>query len=418
MDTQKPKWLENIQYNSWEPELFISGGAIFTLLQIPTFLHNYSILLLQETGFYEAIIIAEILIVAVNGLIAGFTIHLILRGFWIGMVCLSYVFPSGIQKEKIESFAPRFKKQIDGLRQMTDFVIVLEKACSIVFSLSFLFFLVALGILVVGLALIPHSSLESTLGAQVYLILQMAALFVGGLGFIYLIDFFLMGAIKRIHGFSKIYYPIYVFFSFLTFSFLYRNAYYTFITNVKKWQSIVGMSSFLIVSIGITVINGGVINQYQDARFYLQLKDSHNEFLHSHYDNQRLEKQLIQTASIQSDFIDNDDFLKLFIVHRKQFEPYMDTICGNLQDLSIDEDKLMCFSTFYQVKINEGLIEPIKWRRYQHPITKEKGMMGVIDLSSYPRGEAFLEVTLNFPSSIQEQTFTNGVYARIPFWKK
>ena len=100
MSTQKPKWLENIQYNSWEPELFISGGAIFTLLQIPTFLRNYSEILLQETGFYESLIIAKLLIVAVNGLIAGFTFHLILRGFWIGMVCLSYVFPKGIQKEK------------------------------------------------------------------------------------------------------------------------------------------------------------------------------------------------------------------------------------------------------------------------------------------------------------------------------
>lgn len=418
MNTQKPKWLENIQYNSWEPELFISGGAIFTLIQIPTFLNQQSIILLQETGFYEAIIIAKLLIIAVNGLIAGFSIHLILRGFWIGMVCLSYVFPQGIQKNKIETYSPKFRRNIDKLREMTDFVVILEKACSIVFSLSFLFFLVAIGVLIVGLAIIPHSSLAITLGADIYFGLQIFALFVGFLGLIYFIDFFFMGAIKKIKWLTPIYYPIYFFFSILTFSFLYRNAYYTFITNVKRWQSIIGMSAFLIVSIGITLINGGVISQYQDSRFYLQLKDNHNEYLHAHYDDQRLNNQLVLTASIQSEFIDGDDFLKLFVVHRKQFEPYMDAVCGNLMELAIDKDKLMCFDMFYKVTINENKVSGIRWRKYQHPTTKEKGMLGVIDINKYPRGESTLEIKLQYPQNMTESEYSDGMYARIPFWKK
>ncbi len=36
-NTQVPKWLRNIQENSWELELLISGGAIFSLLQIDDF---------------------------------------------------------------------------------------------------------------------------------------------------------------------------------------------------------------------------------------------------------------------------------------------------------------------------------------------------------------------------------------------
>jgi hypothetical protein len=32
------QWLKRLQQNSWEVELLISGGAIFTLFQIPEYL--------------------------------------------------------------------------------------------------------------------------------------------------------------------------------------------------------------------------------------------------------------------------------------------------------------------------------------------------------------------------------------------
>lgn len=92
----KPQWLEDIQNNSWNPELLISGGILFSLIQIPEFLHQSGILLLQKSGYFESLVITRILMVVINGLIVGFTLHLIIGGFWVSAVCLSYVFP---QKE-------------------------------------------------------------------------------------------------------------------------------------------------------------------------------------------------------------------------------------------------------------------------------------------------------------------------------
>ncbi len=418
MRTEKPKWLENIQYNSWEPELFISGGAIFTLLQIPGFLHKQSILLLQETGFFESVIIAKLLTIAVNGLIAGFSFHLILRGFWIGMVCLSYVFPEGIRHEVIDTFQPIYRDKIKRLREMTDFVVFLEKACSIVFSLSFLFFLVVIGVLIVGLVIVPHSALEVTLGAQVYRVLQITALIVAALGGIYFIDFFCLGAIKRIRWSAKLYYPIYVVFSTLTLAFLYRNAYYTFITNVKVWQSVVAMSSFLLLSVGITLVNGEIITSVKDSRLYLMLESKQHQYIFKHYEDQRKPDQLVETASIPSEFLDQEDYLKVFVVHRKQFEPYMMQICHHESMELADDAKLACFKAFYQLYIDGKRVHDILWRTYQHPETKEKGIIGVTDLSKFGRGACSVEVKLSLPEGISYEEYPQNVYSSIPFWKK
>ncbi|NJO02785.1 MAG: hypothetical protein HC880_14885, partial [Bacteroidia bacterium] len=111
MSESKPEWLEDIQNRSWEPELFISGGIIFFLLQVTDFLYKESFLMLQRSGNYEPIIIASLLIAAFNALIFGFVIHLIMRGFWVAAITLSYVFPEGIRMSKIH-YAGVFKKRL------------------------------------------------------------------------------------------------------------------------------------------------------------------------------------------------------------------------------------------------------------------------------------------------------------------
>jgi len=40
-ENRYPAWLQNLQENSWELELLISGGAVFSLIQLPDYLWGW-----------------------------------------------------------------------------------------------------------------------------------------------------------------------------------------------------------------------------------------------------------------------------------------------------------------------------------------------------------------------------------------
>lgn len=93
MNRNIPQWLKNVQENSWEIELLISGGAIFALFQLSDvfidFYNTGSILGLGinlhfflVTGIY-----------ALKTLTIGFITHLMFRSFWLALICINYVFP-------------------------------------------------------------------------------------------------------------------------------------------------------------------------------------------------------------------------------------------------------------------------------------------------------------------------------------
>ena len=69
-------------------------------------------------------------------ILTGFKIvlvtHLIFRGIWAGMVGLSYAFPQGINKKNL----PATKQKVEYVKPQ-QFVIRLEKICSLLFSFVF-----------------------------------------------------------------------------------------------------------------------------------------------------------------------------------------------------------------------------------------------------------------------------------------
>jgi len=88
-----PKWLQNLQDNSWEIELLISGGAVFTLLQFPDIFVNF-IRTMRITSSIPGWVIYLILgMGCIKILTNGFILHLLLRSFWLAMVCINYIFP-------------------------------------------------------------------------------------------------------------------------------------------------------------------------------------------------------------------------------------------------------------------------------------------------------------------------------------
>lgn len=100
---QDMTWLENLQKNSWEPEVIISGISLAFLFVIPSRLFDFSVILIQDYGLEQ--IPASLVLVYFSVIISVFKIflvtHLLMRFVWAGMLGITYAFPDGIVKEKL-----------------------------------------------------------------------------------------------------------------------------------------------------------------------------------------------------------------------------------------------------------------------------------------------------------------------------
>lgn len=90
----------------WELELLISGALVFSMLQIPGQLDAWRMSV--EPRLDGAMMVAAILVwayskMAVYALAIGFSVHLAVRGYWVGVIGLEAVFPHGINWDNTRS---------------------------------------------------------------------------------------------------------------------------------------------------------------------------------------------------------------------------------------------------------------------------------------------------------------------------
>ena len=215
---QVPEWLKELKNLSWQVELFISGGLVFALLSLPdkvdilsNFTYNYYFSSL--TYFFD------FFKYAIYWLAGGFMINLFLRSYWTGLIGLSYLY-EGIDYKKIK-FYGKFKKSTLKLSKLDDHILTIESLSSIVFSITFLIFFI----------FISTALFTSLLSLSIKLH-YLSFTFFAGFGLIYIFDILSFGLLKKNKFTAVVFYPIYLFFNTITLSFLYKNLYYTLLTNI------------------------------------------------------------------------------------------------------------------------------------------------------------------------------------------
>ncbi|MEM9981240.1 MAG: hypothetical protein AAF734_02015 [Bacteroidota bacterium] len=423
---EKPRWLIRIQENSWEPELFISGGAIFTLLQLTEFLQVRSFISFQQSGYFEVIIIAQLVISAINALIFGFGIHLVVRGFWMGAVCLSYAFPGGIDIRE-RDFSPVFQQKLGQLSDSEDLVVRLEWLSSVIFFLSFFFFLVIFGFFVTLMVLIPHSGLRESIGTEGFRVLQVISYIILSLGSLYFIDFITLGYIKKQRWLAGFYYPIYWFFSLLSLSFLYRSAYYNLISNSRPWGLALAVSTYIGLALGGTVLLYGGIPSLLSPHEFLNVRSEVHQHDVRYYEDERAENELVQHVSIPSAVMAGN-YIKLFVVHQKLIEKTMSMDLLGSSSTAMKQylrrpENLRYFSEFYQVYIDEQMVSTLRWRQYEHPTTGEMGIVAYLPIEDLSVASHVLTIRLNIKDKQHLQALKrfgmeDNTYAYIPFWRE
>ena len=229
------EWLEKLQQESWQLELIISGLALYGVYSSQEILVDIRLMADQASTSFFFDFLGILFDVGWKIFFINLLVHVILRALWIGAIGLRYV-SNEIDYEQL-NYSDRFTNYLRRkVGDYDDFIERLEKICSVIFSYTFLLFLLFLSLIVFFFGLNLPITIMETFGYKmdpsnagfVSILWTLPYLF---LGLVVFIDFITLGSIKRIKDdtVSKYYLPIYRFYSTVTLTFLYRPLIYNFI---------------------------------------------------------------------------------------------------------------------------------------------------------------------------------------------
>ena len=415
----KKNWLQRLQEGSWEPEILISGIVLYGLFNmfpvvddLGHYLNNYGLSVFSRGTTGDSIV--ALLKISIGWLIAGFVSHLLFRSVWAAYIGLTYIYDDQTNVDKFK-YAPRFKKGIVKQLNYRKQIIRLEKISSSLFALSFLIFMNILGItflvlmIGIGVYLWIRFFPERTDFSIFNIILRTVML-------TYLIDYLSLGLLKRIPYLNKVYYPFYKLMSWLLLSPLYRNIYYGFIANHKRWKVI----SFLVLFVIITIVaeetirgrlrsnliftpNGTKAFVMQPQHYASQAQGDHSDYI------------WIPQRTI------NSHTLKAFVVHRSTFEEDdIKKICDfdhqKKQYLEkVDSLKLNCLQQFYHLELDQEVVDsPVYYTKSR--LSDQDGLLHYIDISQLKKGKHELRLYFNFYNE-DKDTIYKRFRSRVGFYK-
>jgi len=228
------EWLEKLQQESWQLELIISGFALYGIYNCKEYVNDFEYL--QSVKELNNIFFDSLDILLTTGwkiFFINLLFHVILRSLWIGAIGLRYV--SGEIDYKKLNYSAYFNDYfIRRVGDYDDFIERLEKICSVLFSYTFLLFLFFMSIVFFGIFLTLPLAIFDWMGmdrfkSALYWMIWFFPYCI--FGFFVFLDFITLGGFRRIKDrtVSKMYMPIFKFYSFVTLSFLYRPLLYNFI---------------------------------------------------------------------------------------------------------------------------------------------------------------------------------------------
>ncbi len=319
-DYQSPdfkKLLQKLQEESWQLELLISGFAIFGLFTAFPNIAESAREAQNSQQIYK-FVVSLVAQISCAILIFNLLLHVLLRGLWIGALGLRYV--SGDIDYEVLNYSEKFTKYLKKkVGSFDKYIATLENYCSIMFAVSFLlvFYVLAVTFTILIMVIISNYILDNdnlptwiSKGFGIPLILFVV------LGmFMSFIDFVTQGFFKKKKWLSKIYFPIYWVFSFITLSFLYRPLVYNFLDNKfgKRLSFILVPIYFLILlSTSFSYKYSNYINDNISSSSIMANSRNYEDMLHD-------SKDFIDDVAIQSKVITNS-YVKVFIVFSDKIE--------------------------------------------------------------------------------------------------
>lgn len=440
-------WLDKLQQESWQLELILTGFAIFLILGLKSpldELFDSSLKIgLASDKFNVLLIWMGAVRLIWYFIITNLVIHLFLRSFWIALIGLRYV--SGDIDFSQLNLAPNFKSFLNkNVKGFDQYIERLEKVCSTIFAFTFLIIFVIISstlfiLILQTLSTFVFTPIEDTLGGpgKIISIIIQIGLNLGAV--LYIIDFVTLGWLKSLKGFSKIYYPIYRLFGWLTLAPLYRPLYYNLVDNrFGRWVGLLTLP-YLIVALVISSV------KIQYGKYFPEGKSTYKVST-EHYDDTREDSATFSsfflTPSIPSKYVANN-FLEIFLPYIGSLDnPALEQICPNIKPaqkekvvfgaggainiglrptLEYNTDSLMlCFQDIIRLSINDSSYTNENWMFYTHPSRQVKGLLCIVDVGHLNKGYHNLKIQRLSKNISESEDLMQVKWLKpnyIPFWK-
>ncbi|WP_018620480.1 hypothetical protein [Spirosoma luteum] len=429
--------LRELTAQSWNLELAISGVAMFAILQLPDLLesafgylrYNY----MTHTDGVAAMLpsLAYSLIRATcHVLFAAFLANFVMRAFWVGLVGLLAVFPSGIRYDRIPFSTPYAQQRMaDELGPLDRYILWLDKRCNIVFALAFqfVFFLIVVAVLYM-LGLLIYLTVQPNVPADVWFGVKIA---LGTLVAVFYIAIIVLSQkkIKETPRGIQLNYRLTKLMQLMMLG-TYRHTSYvtnTFYSNIRPGKLFQTFALFMVVFFVTFVLeytadiakSNGRASLFNSRHLYEARVDS-LYISPASYDSQRQEDAFIDVASIQSDII-REPYLRLFISYPKALDTLLTQVAAKpiWSDTLPRKERRRLFATWSRQQIRDLIRITVNDSVYTQPdlfFTKagtqeQRGWQTVLVPGNLKTGSNLLRVSVQDPRKKEPDELVT-----IPFW--
>ncbi len=432
----------DLHTRTYEMELLVSGAVVFGLLQLPRILYpvfdRFDASLAGDVrllgAFAESYVMMMLWV-----LIVTFTLHLILRAYWIGLLGLESVFEHGIKWEEVrQDTGPNWfrilKQKLGSLAEAIDRT---DDRCSLLFSCGFLLVLVfVFSVFLVGVSLVVALALSHLIfGAE-----NVTTVFWSVLAFLLLLQPVAgvldkrLGPKLRPDGL-----PARLLARLVRFAFTFSPTraigviVFTLSSNLSPAKVsaaiIIACSVLGVVQIGSTLTHNDLVRFGSQSFFPVTLRTSGID--PAHYRDRRAETGIkAGVPSVQSVLI-QEPYLQLMVSYSpRRHNELIRSRCPQLQALRNDgfsfgrggnEDPASvraaaaCLGSLFEVRLDGALLAEPRWDFTVEPDTRLAAVLTFVSLDGLSPGRHELEVTV--PGRHASPDHPNPERHLIPFWR-
>ncbi|GAB3894779.1 ABC transporter ATP-binding protein [Spirosoma agri] len=429
--------LRELTTQSWNLELAISGVAMFAILQLPDLLESaFSYLRYNYMTHTEGVaamlpsLAYSLMRATCHVLFAAFLANFVMRAFWVGLVGLLAVFPSGIHYDRIPFSTPYAQQRLaNELGPLDRYILWLDKRCNIVFALAFQFvFLLIVVAILYMLGLLIYLVVQPNVSANVWFGVKIA---LGVLVAVFYVAIFWLNQ-KKVkatprgmqlnYRFTKV--------GQLVMLGMYKHTSYvtnTFYSNIRPGKLLQTAALFILVFFAVFFFEyANDISRTNGRTSLLNSRHIYSARVDSlyveptAYDNQRPEGAFISGASIQSDVI-REPYLRLFIAYPKALDMLLKQVAPEpaWSDTLSRQARRQQYAIWSSQQINRLIRITVNDSVCTHPdllftqtgIQEQRGWQTVLVPGNLKLGRNRLRVALQDPREKEDDELIT-----IPFW--
>lgn len=439
-------WLQRVAEQSWEPELLISGLAIYATIQIPEYVLDsyqyYRYNLQLDTGFIDELmpmLVVGVMLTALKVLSFAFIFHFVVRAFWVGLMGLRSVFSEGIQYEKLEYselYRTEMKKR---LGTQDSFLLATDRLASLIFSIAFLFVLYMFGVgFLYSVFFLLMNGVKLIVSEEIFDLYSTIILISTGLILFSVSILSMVLNMKKFRDqekFARLHFRLTWYVSMAFYPFIYKPIQFlmlNFMSNLpKKKNQVYGIIFFTVfmtifMSSTFDLMNVKLI---QSRDFYTS-RSSASTILPENYDSE-FDGLFFEEPAISSPYVTKGEYFSLFIPYSKMLDRKLGQYCEEAtpaDSLSRHEKRkitnqqnIECTNRFFTVTINQEDTLESDFLFYNHSRTGQSGFRSMFMLSdTLKTGKYELGVyrpMLDEADAERDSTGRLLIYeAEIPFW--